>query len=144
MIFASSGPLGEPLGGHFGRLGGLLDRLGAILGRLWASRTVLRRLGALLGRVGAVLEPSWPVLGASWAVLDASEAVLEGGGGHYHPFLPPSPPSALPLKGFAHYSTSLTRTSLFPSPGPARKRKERLRNLPEMAHGTLRSREPWW
>ena len=28
-------------------------------------------------------------------------------------------------------------------PGPARERKERLRNLPEMAHGTLRSWEPW-
>ena len=28
-------------------------------------------------------------------------------------------------------------------PGPARKRKERFRNLPEMAHGTLRSWEPW-
>ena len=27
--------------------------------------------------------------------------------------------------------------------GPARDRKERLRNLPEMAHGTLRSREPF-
>ena len=55
MIFASSGPLGEPLGGNLGRLGGFLDRLGAILGRLWA---VLHRLGALLGRLGAVLEPS--------------------------------------------------------------------------------------
>ena len=28
-------------------------------------------------------------------------------------------------------------------PGPARERKERFRNLPEMVHGTVRSWEPW-
>ena len=52
MMFASSGPLGEPLGGHLGRLGGLLDRLGAILRRLGG---LLDRLGAILGRLGALL-----------------------------------------------------------------------------------------
>ena len=56
MIFASSGPLGKPLGGHLGRLGGLLDRLGAILGRL----------GGLFDRLG-------PNVG----VLERSETVLE-------------------------------------------------------------------
>ena len=83
MIFASSGPLGKPLGGHLGRLGGLLDRLGAILGRLGGLLdhlgTILDRLKALLGRLGPVLDLSGAVLGVSWAVWGASGAVLGGG-----------------------------------------------------------------
>ena len=56
MNFASSGPLGKPLGGHLGRLGGFLGRLGAILGRL----------GGLLDRLG----PNLGVLERSWTVFD--------------------------------------------------------------------------
>ena len=67
MIFASSGPLGKPLGGHLGRLGSLLDRLGAISGRL----------GALADRHGSnmgVLDRSWTVsdhVELSWRPLGA-------------------------------------------------------------------------
>ena len=45
MNFASSGPLGKPLGGHLGRLGGLLHRMG----------TIFERLGALSDRLGLKL-----------------------------------------------------------------------------------------
>ena len=60
MIFASSGPLGRPLGDLLGRLGGLLDSLGLILGQ---SRAVMGRFGglearflAIRGRLRAILE----------------------------------------------------------------------------------------
>ena len=96
MIFASSGPLGKPLGGHLGRLGGLLDRLGAILGRLGG---LLDRLGPNLGvleRSWTVLEPSWTPLGPSWAPLGPSWARLRGPRGLLDfPFplrSPPGPP----------------------------------------------------
>ena len=130
----------RPLGASWGPLGSSWSHPRASWRPLGPSWTQLGRLGALLDRLGAVLDPSWTVLGASWAVLGASwrpkRAIRPG----YPATIPLCTP---PKKGFAPCSTSLARTSLFPSPGPARKRKERLTNLPEIAHGTLRSWEPW-
>ena len=115
-----------------GRLGAPLDRLEAILGHLG---TVLDGLGV-----------SWSALGPSWSRLGAlllKMCVLPCEFDDMCRFCRPvrkkkgirlSAPATIPLctppkKGFAPYSTSLARTSLFPSPGPARKRKERSRRL---------------
>ena len=124
MIFASSGPLGKPLGGHLGRLGGLLDRLGAILGRLGG---VLDRLGPNLGvleRSWTVLEPSWTPLGPSWSRLGALLLKM----------------CVLPCEfdDLCRFCRCVRRKRAI-RPGPARERKELTTNLPEMAYGTLRS-----
>ena len=111
MIFASSGPLGKPLGGHLGRLGGLLDRLGAILGRLGG---LLDRLGPNLGvleRSWTVLEPSWTPLGPSWAPLGPSWARLSAPRGLLDFPSPLRSPSALPLR---RASPAAERHSLVP------------------------------
>ena len=105
------------------------------------------RLGALLGLSWAVLGVSEAVLGLSWAVLELSGALLGltwavlGRGGRVNTRSRTlRSPSALPLGASAQTLTPLARASLFPSPGPARERKERLRNLPAKAHTTVRNR----
>ena len=115
MIFASSGPLGKPLGGHFGRLGGLLDRLGVLLDRLGA---IFASLGALLGCLGA----SWASLGPSWRYLKPPWRPLGGLWSRPGPKKPPTWPPEGVLE-----------------PGPARERKERFRNLTEITHTTVRT-----
>ena len=75
-------------------------------------------LGAILGRLGGLLGALGAVLGRLGGLLSDFGADL----GRLGPKM-------------AEVWAS--------RPGPARKRKERFRNLPEMAHGTIRSWEPW-
>ena len=146
MLLASWSPFGCPLGTLLGRLGAPLDRLEAILGHLG---TVLDGLGV-----------SWSALGPSWSPLGALLLKMYVFPSEFDDMCrfcrcarrklaitfetcaPPPSPGPLP-RGLKPQLNVITRTSLFPLPGPARKRKERFRNLPQMAHGTLRSWEPW-
>ena len=106
--------------GHLGKpVGGHLGRLGGLLDRLGA---ILERLRALSDRLGpnlGVLERSWTVLEPSWTPLGPSWGPLG--------------PSGTRLRG------QIRPLDL----GRHGNGKSALRNLPEMAHGTLRSREPW-
>ena len=108
MNFTSSGPLGEPLGGHFGRLWGLLDRL----------RVIFASLGALSGRLGASLAS----LGPSWRYLRLSLGPLGGLWSRPGPKKPPTWPPEGVLERFAPpapppgpppiWAKALCRTSL--------------------------------
>eukprot|EP00959_Pyramimonas_sp_CCMP1952_P067855 1416047-Pyramimonas_sp.AAC.1 len=63
MIWASSGPLREPLVGLLGRLGGLSCERGGVLGPLLGPSS--RPSWTILGELGGNLEPP---LGSSWTL----------------------------------------------------------------------------
>ena len=95
----------------------------------WTSRPrLVRRLLSSLSR------GHWALWDPPPSLTPLNHAAAYGAAEGQEGATMPPPPEVLRL-------TTSSPTSV--QCAPARKRKERLKNLPEMTHGTLRSWEPW-